>query len=89
MKIESLIVLEYASNRCYVHVEIAQKVKSNELNINIEKGTYGEDIQIGDENQRHNRRIIGVYDSTNIEHLKRMVYHATEAIRSHGSAFDD
>jgi hypothetical protein len=81
MELGDLVVLEYASNNCYVHVRDAKQVAENEgLVIDLEKRSWSyrrwKGIKIGDSRSafdgsgmKNKYGIIGVYDRNNTQHL--------------------
>jgi hypothetical protein len=87
-KREDLVVLQYASNNCYVSVtEIdGNNQELDSLVLDLEKGLWSyrnyRDKQIGDSRLCSEQRfgVIGVYDRTNITHLNSMVNAVKDAL---------
>lgn len=98
----NLVVLQYASNQCYVQVADLLEAKVN-VSVDEEAGTWSRgwfdrhslstrQYEIG-----HARfltwdnkgGVVGVYDKTNTQHLNNMVHDACNATRERGSVVDE
>ena len=94
MKRENLVFLAYSSNTCYTQLSEGDEPKG--CSVDLEKGvwTFGGGVfQIGME-MRHCDwgcywGVIGVYDRSNLEHLKNLLYHSREAVRGPSRLDDD
>ncbi len=96
-RLENLVVLQYASNNCYVNVaDFMQMSKEGSLggscmSVDLQKGTWSyreyRDKKIGEARVcgGHGNRsgVIGVYDRTNTSHLDCMAHAAIEAVREY------
>jgi len=102
MKKKDLIVLQYASNNCYVQVKRVDKIEEESFSLDLERKVWSflcwKDVPIGEQRSPYGRGafshkykhgIIGVYSSKDVRHLDSMVHDAAEAVRPESSAFDD
>jgi hypothetical protein len=83
MKLEDLVVLQYASNTCYTTLTRVSEVKVKNFSVDIEKSTWSydeyRDRKIGDARlYGAHFGVIGVYDRTNDQHLNSMLYAARD-----------
>lgn len=90
MKLEDLVVLQYASNTCYTTVVRVGEIKEESFSVDLEKSTWSfreyKDRKIGDSRYCPTDRqggVIGVYDRTNDDHLRLMLHAAQEAVDLH------
>lgn len=93
--LENLVVLQYASNNCYVDVKDFMQMskegslKGSCMSVDLKKGTWSyreyRDKKIGEGRtcftHVHRSGVIGVYDRTNTTHLNSMVHDAVESQR--------
>jgi hypothetical protein len=103
MRIEDLVVLQYASNNCYAQVIDLKDLKNkpeDRFRVDVEKGLWNyrcwENVEIGqrrspyDQNRNKSKSgIIGVYDRTNVSHLDNMVHDVKSALDSDSHCIDD
>ena len=99
IKLENLVVLQYASNNCYVRVvDLTQaSIGSSSVSVDLQKSVWNyrewKDKRIGEARFLHSHEnrfgVIGVYDKTNTTHLSSMVDSAIDAVRSRSSPLDD
>jgi len=101
-RLENLVVLQYASNNCYLQVRDLLKMSGESsiggscLSVDVKNGTWSyrewRDRQIGSSRgcSRNDSGVIGVYDRTDINQLSSMVHTAVEITHaSHSSPLDD
>lgn len=94
MKRENLVFLAYSANSCYTHLSEGEAPKG--CMVDLEKGTWTFDrkvFPIGTQMRRCEWGckwgVIGVYDRSNFEHLKGLIYHAREAVRGPSRMYED
>ena len=95
----SLVVLQYAPNNCYVQAVSSSEAREKGFVIDEAARVWSSDLwrDIPFNRSRGTHRnglelregIIGVYDCSRIDNISSMIHCATEAVRDHGRDSDD
>lgn len=91
---KDLIILVYASNKCYTTVRSTEQNLVDGLEIDLDTCSWkfdGRRYQIGEMRRCEygcQWGVIGIYDRQDIQHLDAMVRHSNEALRPPVSFYD-